>query len=121
MLSRSFIQEELQLNHVKHKQLPPRVHFATLTHDDQIKFKPVNCLVKHETVLPSLKDDCHSGLAHFGNDQILIGIDNEGEYKDIRTQDSFSFDAVQSIQVRSVKKPITEKTKPFFQQSFFRY
>ena len=38
MLSRSFIQEELQLNHVKHKQLPPQVLFATLTHDDQIKF-----------------------------------------------------------------------------------
>ena len=121
MLSRSFIQEELQLNHVKHKQLPSRVRFATLTHDDQIKFKPVNCLVKHETVLPSLKDDCHSGLAHFGNDQILIGIDNEGEYKVIKTQDSFSFYAVQSIQVRSVKKPITEKAKPLFQKFFFRY
>ena len=44
MLIRSFIQEELQLNHVKQKQLPPRVLFATLTHDDQINFKPVHCL-----------------------------------------------------------------------------
>ena len=121
MFSRSFFLEQLQLIELKQKQLPPQVLFATLTHDDQIKFKTVNCLVKHETVLPSLKDDCHSGLAHFGNDQILIGIDNEGEYKVIKTQDSFSFYAVQSIQVRSVKKPITEKTTPLFQQIFFRY
>ena len=81
MLSHSFSQEELQLNHVKHKQLPPQVLFATLTHDDQIKHKPVNCLVKHETVLPSLKDDCHPGLAHFGNDQFPIRKDKEGEKK----------------------------------------
>ena len=121
LLSRSFFLEQLQLIELKQKQLPPQVLFATLTHDDQIKFEPVHCLVKQETVLTSLKDDCHSGLAHFGNDQILIGIDNEGEYKDIRTQDSFSFDAVQSIQVRSVKKPITGKTIPLFQQIFFRY
>ena len=79
MLIRSFIQEELQLNHVKHKQLPPQVLFATLTHDDQSKFKPVHCLVKLETVLPSLKDDCHPGLAHFGKDQFPIGNDKELE------------------------------------------
>ena len=47
-------QEKLQLNNVKHKQLPPQVVFATLTHDDQTKLKPVHCLVKHLTVLTSL-------------------------------------------------------------------
>ena len=108
------------MNHVKHKQLPPQVLFATLTHDDQIKFKPLNCLIKYETVLPSLKDDCHSGLVHFGNDQFLIGIDNQGENKVIKTLDSFSFDAVQPVQVPSVKKPITEKAKQLFQQFFFQ-
>ena len=81
MLSRSFFQEELQLNHGKHKQLPPQVLFATLTHADQIKFKPVHYLVKHETVIPSLKDDCHPGLAHFGNDQFPLREDEEGEEK----------------------------------------
>ena len=50
-----------------------------MTHDDQIKKKPVNCLFKHETVLPSLKNDCHWGLAHFGKDQFPIRIDKEGE------------------------------------------
>ena len=67
-LSCSFFQEELQLNHVKHKQLPPQVLFATLTHDDQMKLKLVHYLVEHETVRPSLKDECYPGLAHFGND-----------------------------------------------------
>ena len=79
MLIRSFFQEKLQLNHGKHKQLTPQVLFATLTHDDQIKFKPAHCLVKHETALPSLKDDCHPGLAHIGNDQFSIRKDKEGE------------------------------------------
>ena len=68
LLSRSFFQEQLQLNHVK-EQLPPQILFTTLTHDDQIKLKSVQWLFKHETVLPSLKDDCHPGLAHFGNHQ----------------------------------------------------
>ena len=79
MLSRSFFQEELQLNHVKHKQLPPQVLFATLTFDDQIKSKPVHYLVKHETVIPLLEDDCHPVLAHFGNDQFPIREDEEGK------------------------------------------
>ena len=79
MLSQSFFQEELQMNHVKHKQLPPQVLFATLTHDDQIKLKQVNGLVKHETVLPSLKDDCQPGLTHFGNDQFPFRKDRERE------------------------------------------
>ena len=79
MLSRSFFQEELQLNHVKHKQLPPQVLFETLTRDDQIKLKPVHFLFKHETILPSLKNDCHPGLAHFGKDQFPTRGDNEGE------------------------------------------
>ena len=77
-LSRSFFQEVLQLNHVKHKQLPAQVLFATMTHD-QIKPKPVQYLFKHETVRPSLKDDCHLGLAHFGNDQFPFSSDKEGE------------------------------------------
>ena len=74
-----FFQEELQLNHVKHKQLPPQVLFAILTHDDQIKPKPVQYLVKRETALPSLKDDCHPILAHPENHQFPIRNDKEVE------------------------------------------
>ena len=72
MLGRSFFQEELQLNQVEHKQLPRQVLFATQTHDDQLKLKPVHYFSKNETVLPPLKNDCHPGLAHFGNDQFPL-------------------------------------------------
>ena len=34
-----------------------------------MKLKLVHYLVEHETVLPSLKNDWHPGLAHFGKDQ----------------------------------------------------
>ena len=34
-LGRSSTQKELQLNGIKHKQLPPKIQFATLTLDNQ--------------------------------------------------------------------------------------
>ena len=117
MLIRSFVQEELQLNHVKHKQLHPQVLFATLTHDDQINFTPVNCLVKHETVLPSLKGDYHPGPAHFGNHQFAMRNDKEVEKNVVKKLESFFFDAVQPIQV-PVEKPITKTAKKLIQQFF---
>ena len=82
MLSRSFFSRRTateSCQNVKHKQLPPQVLFETLTHDDQIKLKRVNYLVKHENVLPSLKDGCQPGLAHFGNVQFSIGKVRERE------------------------------------------
>ena len=75
----------------------------------------MNCLVKHETVLPSLQDDCHLGLAHFGKDQFPIGNLIEGESNVIKTLDSFSIDAVQPIQV-SFKKSIRKNAKTLVQQ-----
>ena len=117
ILIASFVQEQPQLSHVKHKQLPLQVLFATLTHDDQIKYKPVHCLVKRETVLPSLKVDCHPGLAHFRIDQFPIGNDIEGENIVIEILDSFPFDAVQPIQV-PVTNPITKKAKTLIKLFF---
>ena len=89
----------MQLNYGKHKQLPSQVLFTTMTHDNQIKFKPVHCLFKHEIVLPSLKDDWHPGPAHFGIDQFPIGNHNQGEKNVIKSLDSFSIDDVQPIQI----------------------
>ena len=109
--------EQLQLIDVKQKQLPPQILFATLTHDDQIKFKPVHCLVKQETVLPSLKDDCHSGPAHFGNHQFPIREDKEVEKNTVKTMESLLFDAGQPIQV-PCKKPITRNAKTLIQKIF---
>ena len=54
-----------------------------------MKLKLVHYLVEHETVLPSLKDDCHPGLADFRHDQFPIRNDNEREKNVIKTLDSF--------------------------------
>ena len=118
LLSRSFVREQLQPSHVKRKQLPPQILLATLTHDDQIKFKPVQYLVKRETALPSLKDDCHPSLAHLGNHQFPNCNEKEVEKNVVHTPESFLFDAVQSIQVL-VNKLITKNAKTLCQQFFF--
>ena len=52
MLSRSFKKAELQLNQVKHKQLPPQMDFALLQNGT---LKPVHYLIKHEEMLPHQK------------------------------------------------------------------
>ena len=75
MLNRSSTQKELQRNQLEHKQLPPQIHSATLTHDKQIK--PVHFLIKHETVLPSQEDDFHPILVDFEDDQFSIRINDK--------------------------------------------
>ena len=42
MLGRSFTKAELQLNQLKHKQLPPQIDFALLQNDT---LKPVHYLI----------------------------------------------------------------------------
>ena len=88
-----------------------------MTHDDQIKLKSVQWLFKHETVLPSLKDDCHPGLAHSGNHQLPVR-KKVLEKNVVETLEPFLFGAVQPIQVPSVEKPITKNAEPLFQQFF---
>ena len=48
MLNRSFTEAELQLNQLKHKQLPPQIDFDILHYNT---LKPVHYLIKHEEVL----------------------------------------------------------------------
>ena len=88
-----------------------------MTHDDQIKPKLVQYLVKRETALPSLKDDCHPCPAHFGNHQFPIREDKEVEKNTVKTMESLLFDAGQPIQVPS-KKPITRNAKTLIQKIF---
>ena len=88
-----------------------------MTHDDQIKLKPVQYLVKRETALPSLKDDCHLCLALSGNHQFAVRKKVVGKNV-VKTLEPFLFSAVQPTQVPSVKKPITRNAKPLFQQFF---
>ena len=79
-----------------------------------LNLKSVQYLVKRETALPSLEDDCHRGLARFGKDQFPIGNHNEGEKNVIKSLDSFSNDNVQPIQV-PFKKSIRKNAKTLIQ------
>ena len=115
LLGPSFFLEQLQLIHVKQKQLLPQDLFAKWTHDDQIKLKPVQCLGKRETALPQPKDECHPCLAHFGNHQFPIRNDKEVEKNFVKKLETFLFDAVQPIQI-PVEKPITKTAKTLIQQ-----
>ena len=75
MLSRSFTKAELQLNQLKHKQLPPQIDFALLQDNT---LKPVHYLIKHEEILPHQKHDSHPILADYGTDQFSIRINDKG-------------------------------------------
>ena len=103
MLSRSFTKEELQLNQLKHKQFPPQIEFAVMNQTNQIQ--PVQYLVKHETVQPSQRDDCHPILADFSNDQFSIRLRNKDEDVTVKPLDSFSFKAVKPFQ-QQYKPPV---------------
>ena len=52
MLNRSFTKAELQLNQLKHKQLPLQIDFELLQNGT---LKPVHYLIKHEEKLPHQK------------------------------------------------------------------
>ena len=111
MLGRSGNQNELQLNQRKHKQLPPQIHFATLTHDKQIK--PEHYLVEHETVLPSQKDDWYPISPDFGKDHFSIRPNAKGGNIKFKPLDSFSFEAVKPFQ-RQNKNPIKKLLKYYY-------
>ena len=73
MLSRSFTKAELQLNQLKHNQLPPQIDFAILPDST---LEPVQYLDKHEEVLPYQKHDSHPSLSDYGTDRISIRIND---------------------------------------------
>ena len=88
MLSRSFTKAELQLNHLKHKQLPPQIDFALLQDNT---LKPVHYLIKHEEILPHQKHDSHPILADYGTDQFSIRINDKRNDIVVKPLQSFSF------------------------------
>ena len=71
MLGRSFRKAKLQINQLKHKQLPSQIDFAII--QDSI-LTPVHYLIKHEELLPHQKHDSHPILADYGTDQFSIRI-----------------------------------------------
>ena len=95
MLRLSFTQKELQLNQLKHKHFSPQIHFATLTHDNQIS--PVHYLAKHSVLLPSRKDDCHPILVDFRIDNFSNHNNDKGGNIMFKPLDSFSMEALKAF------------------------
>ena len=95
MLSRSFTKAELQLNKLKHKQLPSHINFALLQNGT---LKPVHYLIKHEEILPHQKHGSHTILADYGTDQVFIRINDKGNDIVVKPLHSFSFKSVTPFQ-----------------------
>ena len=113
MLSRSFTKAELQLNQLKHKQLPPQIDFALLQNGT---LQPVHYLIKHEKILPHQKHDSHPILADYGTDQFSIRINDKGNDIVVKLLHTFSFKSVTPFQTK-FKTPIKKNNKTLHQQS----
>ena len=113
MLIRSFNKAELQINQLKHKQLPPQIDLAILQNNT---LKPVHYLSKQEEVLLHQKDDSHPILADCGTDQFSIRINDKGNDVIVKPLNSFSFKSVTPIQT-NFKTPVKKNNKSLHQQS----
>ena len=113
MLSSSFTKIELQLNQLKHKQLPAQIDFALIQNGT---LKPVHYLIKHEEILPHQKHDAHPILADYGTDQFSIRINDKGNDIVVKPLQSFSFKSITPFQTK-FKTPIEKNNKTLHQQS----
>ena len=95
MLSRSFTKAELQLNQLKHKQLPPHFNFALLQDNT---LKPVHYLIKHKEILPHQKHDSHPILVDYSTDKFSIRINDKGNDIVVKPLQSFSFKSITPFQ-----------------------
>ena len=113
MLSRSFTKTELQLNQLKHKQLPPQIDFAIIQNNS---LTPVHYLIQHEKILPHQKHDSHPILADYGTDQFSIRINDKSNDIFIKPLASFSFKSIVPFQ-NKYKTPARKHNKFLHQQS----
>ena len=113
MLDRSFTKTDIQLNQLKHKQLPPQNDFALLQNGT---LKPVHYLIKQEEILPHQKHDSHPILADYDTDQFYIRINDKGNDIVVKPLHSFSFKSVTLFQTK-FKTPNKKNNKTLHQQS----
>ena len=112
MLSRTFTKEHLQIRQLRHKQLPPQIHFSIMK-DNQLK--PVYYLVEHEEIKYNQKNECHPILADYGEDQFSIRINNKGEDFNKKHLDSFFFQSIVPFESK-YKRPTKNQAKSLLQQ-----
>ena len=114
LLSRYFTNEELQINQLKHKHLPPHIDFTMLQNN---KLKPVHYLIKHEEVLPHQKHDSHPILADYGTDQFSLRINDKGNDIIVKPLNSFSFNLLPLFKP-NLKLRSKNITNPFINNPF---
>ena len=114
-LSRSFTKEELPINQIKHKHLPPHIDFTILQNNT---LKPVHYLIKHEEVLPHQKHYSHPIVADYGTDQFSLRINDKENDIIVTPLNSFSFEAVTRFQTK-FKTPIKKHNKSLHQQPLY--
>ena len=102
VLSRSFTKAELQINQLKHKQVPLQIDFAILQNNTR---KPVHYL----------KHDSYPILADYGTDQFSIRIKDKGNDNIVKLLNSFSFKSVTPFQTK-LKTPVKKNSKSLHQQ-----
>ena len=118
MLSRSFTKAELQINQLKHKQLPHQIDFEVLQNKT---LKSVHYLMKHEKVLPRQKHDTHPILADFDSDQFSIRINDKCNNINLTPLNPLSFKSVFPFQIKfktTLKKNKKHPSNIFFFQFF---
>ena len=113
ILSRCFTKAEIQINQLKHKQLPTQIYCAKIQHNT---LKPVHYLIKHEEVLSHQKPDSHPKLANYGTDQVSIRINDKSNNNVVNSLTCFSFKSVTPFQ-SNFKTPIKKGNKTLHQQS----
>ena len=107
-----FTKTELQLNQLKHKQLPPQIDFAILQNKT---LTPVHYLIRHEEFLPHQKHDSHPTLADYETDQLSIRINDKGNDIFVKPLDSFSFKYI--IPFQNKHKTPAKNNKSLHQQA----
>ena len=107
------METELQINQLKHKQLPLEIDFTVL---QDSTLKPVHYLINMKKHYTS-KNESHSILADYGTDQFSIRINDQGNYIFVKPLNIFSFKSVTTFQTK-FKTRIKKNNETLHQQSF---
>ena len=113
MLGRSFTKAEIQLNQLKHNQLPPQINFAIL---QDSTLKAIQYLIKHEEVLPHQKHDSRPIITDYGRDQFSIPNHDKGNVITVKSLNSFSVISVTPSRTK-FKTPVKKNNKALHQLS----
>ena len=112
MLSRSFTKAELQLNQLKHKQLPPQL----ILHSYKMALINLYIIQLNTNKSYLIKNITLTQFADYDTDQFSIRINDKGNYIVVKPLHSFPFKSVTPFQTK-FKTPNKKNNKTLHQQS----